>query len=260
MGDRHRLPPGRGRQHQQRRVALRARPEHHVRRVLRRRLRPLQPLPLRHRAAGLPGAQRLPLLPGVEPHRAGPRRVLRRRHRPLPRHAARLPRARAHPDRHLPPLHLPGLAHRPRRLGGRGHARALRPLLPPRHRRARRHVRPRLHHERAQPRHPPARDGPVRGDPRSPAEQPHLGRRRPRAGDDGGQGRRLPAVGHAGGLRGQGRRPPGRRRGHQGGRSRDEGRLDPGQLRLPRRPRRRGARGAHDRGEQSALPAGEPGR
>ena len=74
---------------------------------------------------------------------------------------------------------------------------------------------------------------------------------------DGGQSRRLPAVGHAGGLRGQGRRPPGRRRGHQGGQSRDESRLDPGQLRLPRRPRRRGARGAHDRGEQSALPAGE---
>ena len=53
---------------------------------------------------GLPGAQRLPLLPGVEPHRAGPRRVLRRRHRPLPRHAARLPRARAHPDRIWRPL------------------------------------------------------------------------------------------------------------------------------------------------------------
>ena len=97
LGRRHRRPPGRGRQRQQRPLGDGARAALAVRRAQRRRLRLLPPLA---RGPG-PGrrrrAEHLPVQPRVEPDRARGGRVLPRRPRPLPADGRRLPRPRARP-------------------------------------------------------------------------------------------------------------------------------------------------------------------
>ena len=151
-----------------------------LRRALGRRLRPLPPLPRRHRADRRARVRRLPLLARVVAHRARGGRVLARRARSLPAHARDLPRARPDADAHVPPLHLAALDRRRRRLGGRAHGGALRPLLRARDAPSRRPRAVRVHAQRAEPRPAAARG--LRHPP--PARRRGLGRRGGGARDD----------------------------------------------------------------------------
>ena len=94
-------------------------------------------------------------------------------------------------DAHVPPLHLAALDRRRRRLGGRAHGRAVRPLLRARDASPRRPRAVRVHAQRAEPRRVPAR-GPRRADP---ARQRRLGRGRRGAADDARAARPVPARG-----------------------------------------------------------------
>ena len=118
----------------------------------------------------------------------------RGRPRPLPAHVRGLSRARRLAGGHLPPLHDPALAGRPRRLGGPRRAGALRPLRGAHRGPHRRPHRLGLHHQRAQ------RGGRARLHRRHlPAG--HEGRIRPafrrqrRDGPGASPGRRRPALG-----------------------------------------------------------------
>ena len=150
LGDRHRRPPDRGRQRQQRLVGHGARPDVRLRRRQRRCLRLLQPLSGGHRPRRRPRSRRLPVLPRVEPDRAGGGRVLAGRPRPLPPDGRHLPRARDPARGDLPPLHPPPVAGRGRHVGGPPRPRPLRPLLREGHRPHGRPDRHGLHPQRAQ--------------------------------------------------------------------------------------------------------------
>ncbi len=105
VGRRHRRPPGRGRQLEQRLVGLGAAAGHALQGAQRRRHRPLQPLPARHGAARRPRLQHLPLLGGVGPHRAERGRLRRGPARPLPRMVDAVRKSKLIADGHAQPLH-----------------------------------------------------------------------------------------------------------------------------------------------------------
>ena len=128
LGHRHRRPPDRGRQLEQRLVGVGARPRA-ARAPSRRGDAATAGTAGREDVAIVrrPRLRRLPVLARVEPHRARGGRVLDGRPRPLPpRSATALREARHRAGRHVPPLHHAALGGRPGRLGGPGDRRPLR--------------------------------------------------------------------------------------------------------------------------------------
>ena len=107
LGDRHRRPPDRGRQLEQRLVALGAHPRLGLRGAERRRAATAGTAgPRTSPCVAELGFDRLPLLARVEPHRARGRRVVdRRRSTTTARQCEALLERGHRPGRHVPPLH-----------------------------------------------------------------------------------------------------------------------------------------------------------
>ena len=150
LGHRDGGAPDRGRQHKQRLVGIRAHARLRLRRAVGRLLRLVAALGGGRRPGGRARPGQLPLLGGVEPHRAGGGRILPRRARPLPPTVRGIARPWRRPRRDLPSLHQPALAGRAGRLGDRPRRRALRPLLHRGRRGAGRCHGARLHPQRAE--------------------------------------------------------------------------------------------------------------